>query len=153
MYVYSLCNLFFFFLMIRRPPRSTRTDTLFPYTTLFRSEEAWFGDYPPDFFDFIVIDECHRGGANAESEWRAIMEHFAPAVQLGLTATPLRRDENRDTYAWFGRPVYTYRSEENTSGLQSLMRFQYDLFCCQSNTWHYSFAQCTTTPGNTTPPT
>src|SRR5690606_12826937 len=75
-------------------------------------EEAWFGDYPPDFFDFIVIDECHRGGANAESEWRAIMEYFAPAVQLGLTATPLRRDENRDTYAWFGRPVYTYSLRE-----------------------------------------
>ncbi len=69
---------------------------------------AYFGDYPPDFFDFIIIDECHRGGANAEGEWRAIMEYFAPAVQLGLTATPLRRDENRDTYAYFGRPVYTY---------------------------------------------
>ena len=75
-------------------------------------EEAYFGDYPPDFFDFVVIDECHRGGANAESEWRVIMEHFAPAVQLGLTATPLRRDENRDTYAWFGRPVYTYSLRE-----------------------------------------
>lgn len=75
-------------------------------------EEAYFGDYPPDFFDFIVIDECHRGGANAEGEWRAILDYFAPAVQLGLTATPLRKDENRDTYAYFGKPVYTYSLRE-----------------------------------------
>jgi type I restriction enzyme, R subunit len=67
----------------------------------------YFGDYPPDFFDFIVIDECHRGGANDESNWRGILEYFAPAVQLGLTATP-KRDENIDTYAYFGEPVYTY---------------------------------------------
>ncbi|WP_122467074.1 EcoAI/FtnUII family type I restriction enzme subunit R [Brevundimonas lutea] len=75
-------------------------------------EEAYFGDYPPDFFDFIVIDECHRGGANAEGEWRAILDYFEPAVQLGLTATPLRKDENRDTYAYFGKPVYTYSLRE-----------------------------------------
>ena len=75
-------------------------------------EEAYFGDYPPDFFDLIIIDECHRGGASAEGEWRAILEYFAPAVQLGLTATPLRRDENRDTYAYFGKPVYTYSLRE-----------------------------------------
>jgi len=67
----------------------------------------YFGEYPPDFFDFIVIDECHRGGANDESTWRAIMEYFAPAVQLGLTATP-RRDVNADTYEYFGEPVYVY---------------------------------------------
>ena len=66
-----------------------------------------FGEYPPDFFDFIIIDECHRGGANDESNWRGIMEHFAPAVQLGLTATPKRKD-NVDTYAYFGEPVYIY---------------------------------------------
>jgi type I restriction enzyme R subunit len=67
----------------------------------------YFGDYPPDFFDFIVIDECHRGGANDESNWRGILDYFAPAVQLGLTATPKRRD-NVDTYAYFGDPVYIY---------------------------------------------
>ena len=66
-----------------------------------------FGDYPPDFFDLIVIDECHRGGANDEGNWRGILDHFAPAVQLGLTATPKRRG-NIDTYAYFGDPVYTY---------------------------------------------
>src|SRR5450830_574142 len=71
----------------------------------------YFGEYPPDFFDFIVIDECHRGGANDESNWRGILEYFAPAVQLGLTATPKRKD-NVDTYAYFGEPVYTYSLKE-----------------------------------------
>ncbi|MFM1799497.1 MAG: hypothetical protein RLZZ117_1775 [Cyanobacteriota bacterium] len=71
----------------------------------------WFGQYPSDFFDFIVIDECHRGGANNESTWRRILEHFSPAVQLGLTATPRRKD-NIDTYAYFGEPVFTYSLKE-----------------------------------------
>ncbi len=66
-----------------------------------------FGEYPPDFFDFIIVDECHRGGANDEGQWRAILEYFAPAVQLGLTATP-KRIENADTYVYFGEPVYIY---------------------------------------------
>ena len=70
-----------------------------------------FGEYPPDFFDFIVVDECHRGGANDESNWRGILEYFAPAVQLGLTATPKRTD-NVDTYAYFGEPVYVYSLKE-----------------------------------------
>jgi type I restriction enzyme, R subunit len=70
-----------------------------------------FGDYPPDFFDFIVIDECHRGGANDEGNWRGILEYFAPAVQLGLTATP-KRTHNADTYAYFGEPVYVYSLKE-----------------------------------------
>lgn len=73
--------------------------------------EPCFGEYPPDFFDFIVIDECHRGGARDESRWRAIMEHFSPAVQLGLTATPKRRI-NADTYAYFGEPVFVYSLKE-----------------------------------------
>ncbi len=73
--------------------------------------EGYFGDYPPDFFDFIIIDECHRGGANDESNWRGILEYFAPAVQLGLTATPKRKD-NVDTYAYFGEPVYVYSLKE-----------------------------------------
>jgi type I restriction enzyme R subunit len=71
----------------------------------------YFGEYPPDFFDFIIIDECHRGGANDESTWRAILEYFHPAVQLGLTATPKRKD-NVDTYAYFGDPVYVYSLKE-----------------------------------------
>jgi type I restriction enzyme, R subunit len=67
----------------------------------------YFGDYPKDFFDLIIIDECHRGGANNEGNWRGILEYFSPAVQLGLTATP-KRNENVDTYQYFGEPVYIY---------------------------------------------
>ena len=67
----------------------------------------YFGAYPADYFDFIIIDECHRGGANDEGNWRKILEYFAPAVQLGLTATPKRQD-NIDTYKYFGEPVYIY---------------------------------------------
>ena len=71
----------------------------------------YFGQYPPDFFDLVIIDECHRGGANDESTWRAILDYFAPAVQIGLTATPKRRD-NVDTYDYFGVPVYIYSLKE-----------------------------------------
>ncbi|MBN8448069.1 MAG: DEAD/DEAH box helicase family protein [Candidatus Accumulibacter sp.] len=71
----------------------------------------YFGEYPADFFDFIVIDECHRGGANDESNWRGILEYFSPAVQLGLTATPKRKD-NADTYLYFGEPVFIYSLKE-----------------------------------------
>lgn len=71
----------------------------------------YFGEYPRDFFDFIIIDECHRGGANDESTWRAIMEYFSAAVQLGLTATP-KRTINADTYEYFGEPVYVYSLKE-----------------------------------------
>jgi len=71
----------------------------------------YFGEYPADYFDFIIIDECHRGGANDESNWRSILEYFSPAVQLGLTATPKRKD-NVDTYRYFGEPVYIYSLKE-----------------------------------------
>jgi type I restriction enzyme R subunit len=73
-----------------------------------------FGEYPKDFFDLIIVDECHRGGANDESNWRVILEYFALAVQLGLTATPKRRD-NVDTYAYFGEPRYIYSLKEGIS--------------------------------------
>jgi type I restriction enzyme, R subunit len=73
----------------------------------------YFGEYPKDYFDFIVIDECHRGGANDESNWRAILEYFSPAVQLGLTATPrLDNNLNINTYKYFGEPVYVYSLKE-----------------------------------------
>ena len=71
----------------------------------------YFGEYPEDFFDFIIIDECHRGGANDESSWRDILNYFSPAVQLGLTATP-KRDNNADTYKYFGEPAYIYSLRE-----------------------------------------
>src|SRR5437762_197605 len=66
-----------------------------------------YREYAPDFFDLIVVDECHRGSARDESNWREILDYFAPAYQLGMTATPLRED-NRDTYLYFGNPLYTY---------------------------------------------
>jgi type I restriction enzyme R subunit len=68
---------------------------------------GFYKEYPSDFFDLIVIDECHRGSANEEGSWRAILDHFSPAVHLGLTATP-KRDDNVDTYKYFGKPVYEY---------------------------------------------
>jgi type I restriction enzyme R subunit len=66
-----------------------------------------FRDYPPNFFDLIIVDECHRGSARDDSSWRSILEYFTPAFQLGMTATPLRED-NRDTYIYFGNPIYQY---------------------------------------------
>ncbi len=66
-----------------------------------------YKEYPRDFFDLIIVDECHRGSAADESNWRDILEWFEPAYQLGMTATPLRED-NKDTYLYFGNPVYTY---------------------------------------------
>jgi len=66
-----------------------------------------FRSYPPDFFDLVIVDECHRGSARDDSSWRSILEYFEPAYQLGMTATPLR-DETRDTYLYFGNPIYEY---------------------------------------------
>lgn len=70
-------------------------------------ENPYYMDYPADFFDLVVIDECHRGGAGNESNWRTVLDHFTGATHLGLTATP-KRDDNVDTYAYFGNPRYTY---------------------------------------------
>jgi len=77
-------------------------------------DTAFFGEYPEDFFDMVIVDECHRGGANDESTWRDILEYFSHSVQLGLTATP-KRDDNVDTYAYFGEPVYTYSLKDGIS--------------------------------------
>lgn len=100
---------------IRKQGRVPKNGSLFftIFQTFMSGQDAegkpapYFGDYPPDFFDCIIIDECHRGGANDESNWRGILEYFAPAVQLGLTATPKRKD-NVDTYKYFGEPVFVY---------------------------------------------
>ncbi|MEK7756669.1 MAG: DEAD/DEAH box helicase family protein [Planctomycetota bacterium] len=108
--------------MVRIAPEDIRKKGKVPkngslFFTIFQTfmsgpgDTPYFGDYPPDFFDFIVIDECHRGGANDEGNWRCIMDYFSPAVQLGLTATPKRKD-NVDTYAYFGEPVYVYSLKE-----------------------------------------
>lgn len=85
--------------------------TIFQTFMSGKDNKPYFGEYPPDYFDFIIIDECHRGGANDESTWRAILEYFSLAVQLGLTATPKRKD-NVDTYEYFGEPVFKYSLKE-----------------------------------------
>ncbi|MCD6173017.1 MAG: DEAD/DEAH box helicase family protein [Sulfurimonas sp.] len=108
--------------MVRIKPKEIKKSKKVPtngsiFFTIFQSfmsgvdedgeSEPYFGAYPKDYFDFIIIDECHRGGANDEGNWRAILEYFSPAFQLGLTATPKRKD-NVDTYAYFGEPLYIY---------------------------------------------
>jgi type I restriction enzyme R subunit len=103
---------------IRRKGKVPKNGAIF--FTIFQTfmsgpeKEPHFEGYPPDFFDFVVVDECHRGGANDESNWRGILEYFAPAVQLGMTATPKRKD-NVDTYRYFGEPVFTYSLREGIS--------------------------------------
>lgn len=88
--------------------------TIFQTFMTGHDNEYYYGDYPKDFFDLIIIDECHRGGANDESNWRGILDYFLPAVQLGLTATPKRKD-NVDTYKYFGEPVYTYSLKQGVN--------------------------------------
>ncbi len=88
--------------------------TIFQTFMTGKDNKPYFGDYPSDYFDFIIIDECHRGGANDESNWRGILEYFSPALQLGLTATPKRKG-NVDTYAYFGDPVYEYSLREGVN--------------------------------------
>ena len=100
---------------IRKKGRVPKNGSIF--FTIFQTfmsgdnESPYFGEYPSDFFDLIVVDECHRGGANDEGTWRGILEYFSPAVQLGMTATPKRKD-NVDTYKYFGDPVYIYSLKE-----------------------------------------
>ncbi|ATX77068.1 EcoAI/FtnUII family type I restriction enzme subunit R [Reinekea forsetii] len=73
--------------------------------------DGYYKAYPEDFFDLILIDECHRGAANEAGSWRAILDHFTSAVHLGLTATPKRTD-NVDTYDYFGQPAFEYSLKE-----------------------------------------
>ncbi|MBZ7940206.1 EcoAI/FtnUII family type I restriction enzme subunit R [Campylobacter molothri] len=72
-----------------------------------QQESKFYLQYPKDFFDLIIIDECHRGGADEEGSWRAVLEYFSYATQIGLTATP-KKEENIDTYEYFGESVYDY---------------------------------------------
>jgi type I restriction enzyme R subunit len=89
------------------PPKNASLFFTIFQTFMTGEGEPVYKKYAPDFFDFIVVDECHRGGAKDESEWRRLLEYFEPAAQLGLTATP-KRKHNADTYAYFGEPIYTY---------------------------------------------
>ena len=104
--------------LVRIKPGSIRKEGRVPtngsvFFTIFQTfmsgenDEPYFGQYPKDFFDLIIIDECHRGGAKDESNWRAILNYFQSAVQLGLTATP-RVDQNANTYGYFTHHAYEY---------------------------------------------
>jgi type I restriction enzyme R subunit len=108
--------------LVRMKPSDVRETGSVPtsgsiFFTIFQSfmsgpeNKPYFGQYPADFFDLIIVDECHRGGARDESRWRGILEYFSSAVQIGLTATP-KRQFNADTYAYFGEPVYIYSLKE-----------------------------------------
>ena len=87
-------------------------------------------NYPPDFFDLVIVDECHRGSAREESAWRSILEHFAPATQLGLTATPVNKG-TADTFEYFGNPVYQYSLrqgiEDGFLAPYTIRRVQFDV--------------------------
>ena len=100
-------------------------------------DQPYYMQYERNFFDFIIIDECHRGGANDESEWRKLMEYFDSAYQLGMTATP-KRNVNANTYAYFGEPVYTYSLKQ---GIEDgfLVPFRVDI--STSNIDDYKFEE------------
>ncbi|MGV9007302.1 MAG: EcoAI/FtnUII family type I restriction enzme subunit R [Brevundimonas sp.] len=94
--------------------RKRRIDTAYEiylglYQAITGPEDAkkLYREFSPDFFDLIVIDECHRGSAAADSAWREILDHFSSATQIGLTATP-KETEYASNTAYFGEPVYTY---------------------------------------------
>lgn len=94
-----------------KPPKNASLFFTIFQTFMTGERQPIYLQYSPDFFDFIIIDECHRGGAKDESEWRKLLEYFEPAAQLGMTATPKRKN-NADTYSYFGEPVYTYSLRE-----------------------------------------
>jgi len=100
---------------IRKKKRVPKNGSIFftIYQTFMSgpNETPYFGEYPKDYFDFIMIDECHTGASNDNSSWREILEYFSPAYQLGLTATP-KSDVNGSTYEYFGKPVYKYSLKE-----------------------------------------
>ena len=100
-------------------------------------DKPYYMQYERDFFDFIIIDECHRGGANDESEWRKLMEYFDSAYQLGMTATPKRKD-NANTYAYFGEPVYSYSLRQ---GIEDGFLVPFRVEISKSNIDDYKFAE------------
>ena len=100
-------------------------------------DQPYYMQYERNFFDFIIIDECHRGGANDESEWRKLMEYFDSAYQLGMTATPRRKD-NANTYAYFGEPVYTYSLKQ---GIEDGFLVPFRVEISTSNIDDYKYAE------------
>jgi len=73
-----------------------------------RGEEELYKEYPQDFFDYVIIDECHRGSSTESGDWRKILDYFSNATHIGMTATPKHDEADKDTYDYFGQPVYTY---------------------------------------------
>ena len=110
--------------------------TIFQTLMSGKKGEPYFTDYTPDFFDLIIIDECHRGGANDESTWRDILDYFSSAVHLGLTATP-KRDDNVNTYDYFGEPVFIYSLKE---GIQDGFLTPFKIKSIQSTIDEYTYA-------------
>ncbi len=80
---------------------------LYQAVTGTEEEQNIYRQFSPDFFDLVVIDECHRGSAREDSAWREILDYFEPAIQLGLTATP-KETKEVSTLTYFGDPVYEY---------------------------------------------
>ena len=80
---------------------------LYQGLTDYNEDKDAYKEFSPDFFDLVVVDECHRGSADADSAWRAILEYFKSATQIGLTATP-RETKEISNIQYFGEPIYTY---------------------------------------------
>ena len=124
------------------------------YFTIFQtfmsedeSGQPFYKQYPADFFDFIIIDECHRGGANDESQWRELMDYFNDAYQLGMTATP-RRAENANTYRYFGEPVYSYSLKQ---GIEDGYLTPFRVCISESNIDTYQYDPSDDVEGNIDP--
>lgn len=98
-------------------------------------KEVKFKKFPPDFFDLVIIDECHRGGANDESAWRAVLDYFKSACHIGLTATP-KCDVNGSTYEYFGEPVYKYSLK---NGISDGFLTPYRVKICHSTVSEYQY--------------
>ena len=97
--------------MIKVSPKTTLGREMYfaTYQQLAEDERrpGLYREYPQDFFDLVLVDECHRGSARDESTWREILDWFTGAAKLGMTATPFR-EETRNTYEYFGDPVIEY---------------------------------------------
>lgn len=129
-------NLYFtIFQTMMTSPNAQKAEELGIKVAEGNQDKPYYMQYDRDFFDFIIIDECHRGGANDESEWRKLMEYFDSAYQLGMTATPRRKD-NANTYAYFGEPVYTYSLKQ---GIEDgfLVPFRVDISTSNIDDYQY----------------
>ena len=100
--------------------KKDQKNTVTSYEVYFSLYQQLVGDddqehfselFAPDFFDLIIVDECHRGSAKEESRWRRVLEYFSDAVQIGMTATP-KETKYISNLSYFGEPVYTYSLKE-----------------------------------------